>query len=85
MTQKERRDKYRDEHKRAGLCVDCNREAEPGRIRCRHHLDLQAKKAKNRRIAKTLNINYIGSEEHRKHNAHFSGIVMVEDHPGLFC
>lgn len=38
-TKWEKREKYRAEQKRLGLCIECNEKAEPGRVRCQNHLD----------------------------------------------
>lgn len=40
---------WREQHKKLGLCVDCNDKAEEGRIRCQKHLDRQAEYTANRR------------------------------------
>ena len=39
---------YEAEHKRRGLCVQCARPAEEGRVRCMRHLREQRRDAKAR-------------------------------------
>ena len=41
-------DHYED-RKRAGLCVHCNTDAEPGKVLCARHLEISRTKAKTRR------------------------------------
>ena len=39
---------FKARHKALGLCVDCKNMAEPGKLRCRKHLDMNCKSVKNR-------------------------------------
>lgn len=33
--------RWRKDHKERGLCIECCQPAEPGKIRCQKHLDMQ--------------------------------------------
>ena len=47
--------KYKQKHKKAGLCIDCSRPAKAGRVRCDRHALYQCKKDKASNYARVKN------------------------------
>jgi hypothetical protein len=46
--------RYKEKHKRLGLCIDCNRKAQDGLLRCRFHAQKARKNERERYRRKKL-------------------------------
>lgn len=49
-----RQKRYRYSNKLKGLCIECTKPVEDGKLRCEYHLDKQRRKAADRRAARKL-------------------------------
>lgn len=54
---------YRKKRKDSNMCIECNKKAEPGKVRCKKHLEYYSSKQRSHESRDYARAGYYQSEE----------------------